>query len=378
MKITYLLPELKLGGAEKHVISLASGLVARGHEVKILCLFREGPLADEARAKDLPLFCLNLPYRWNPSVFFRIHEWFSSHPVEVLHTYLFGFHFFAGLPARLLKIPALVSSRREISHWQRKRHRGLENLGNLFVDRVVCCSKAVEAWTLEKEQISPGRVLTLYNGIDETQFYPKNHRLAVRRSLGIPADAPVIGTVANMAVEKGYPYLLEAVKSISEKRPEAWFLFVGAGPMETEIKEKARQISRHTQIVFTGTRTDIPDLIDAMDIFVLSSVIEGFPNVLLEALSRGRPVIATHVGGIPELIESGQQGILVPPQDGTALAEAVLNLLKDPEGSQALGQKGREKVRKSFTHKQMLDQYEALYLSLFQKTPEVKETVLSA
>jgi len=382
MRICYLLPELKGGGSEKHVIQLAAGLRERGQDARIACLFREGPLAGEAHEKKIPLICLNLSYRWGMGTFARIAGWIRSNPMDILHTYLFGFHLFAGLPARLLKVPILVSSRREIPHWQKWRHQWVENAGNLFVDRVVACSKAVENWTLQKERIPRRKVLTLYNGVDRSRFDSSRVSSAIRRDFHIPPEAPLIGTVANMAIEKGYPYLLEAARSILEKCPEAWFLFVGFGPLEQKIKTQAQRITGHRQIIFAGARTDIPDLLGAMDIFILASVVEGFPNVLLEALAMAKPVVATRVGGVPELIESGQNGILIPPQNGNALSEAVLSLLKAPERAKAMGQRGEEKIRKNFTLERMLDQYEALYLSLLRSkgkgVPENKEAVLSA
>lgn len=382
VKIGYLLPELKWGGSEKHVVQLASGLRERDYEARIICVFREGPLASEAREKGVPFDCLNLPYRWGIGTLLGIRDWIHSHPLDVLHTYLFGFHFFAGLPARLLKVPVVLSSRREISHWQRGRHRWLERAGNLFVDRVVSCSQAVEKWVLEKEKMASGKILTIYNGIDGDRFDPARIQSSIRQEFRIPSGTPLIGTVANLAAEKGYPYLLEAAQLILKKLPEARFLFVGFGPLEREIKEKAKKVAGPEQIIFTGARMDIPELIAAMDVFVLSSVIEGFPNVLLEALAMAKPVVATQVGGIPELIESGRNGILVPPKDGRALAEAVLSLLKDPQGAQAMGQRGGEEVRNRFTLERMLDEYEALYLSLLQskktQIPEGREAVLSA
>ncbi len=381
MKITYLLPELKWGGAEKHVIYLAAGLRQRGHEAQIVCLFREGPLAGEAREKEIPLTCLHLPYQWNAGVFFQIHRWLRSHPTDLLHTYLFGFHLFGGLPARLLKIPAILSSRREISQWQKGRHRWLENLGNLFTDRIVCCSKAVAEWTLAKERVRPDKVVTIHNGVDLGRFRPLKDHSHTRQSLGIPAQAPVIGTVANLSREKGYPTLLEAAEQILKKVPEAWFLFVGFGPLERDIREKAARIPGHDRIIFAGARTNVPDLIATMNLFVLASEIEGFPNVLLEALAMAKPVVATHVGGVPELIESGRNGLLVPPRDGLALAEAVLALLKDPERARQLASRGETRIHKHFTLDRMTNQYESLYLSLLRQggkgQAEKQEAVLS-
>ncbi len=120
--IWYLLPEMKLGGAEKHVIRLASGLRQRGYEVGIACVFREGLLADDVRKEGIPFVCLRAGDRWGPKTFLEIFNWIRSSRMDILHTYLFGFHVFAGLPARILRVPVILSSRRELAYWQKGRH----------------------------------------------------------------------------------------------------------------------------------------------------------------------------------------------------------------------------------------------------------------
>ena len=375
MRIGYVLPRLNWGGSEKHLLQLASGLRQRGHEVMMTCLFQEGLLAPEARAREIPLVCLDLPYRWGARTLFGLFKSLRAHPVDVLHTCLFGFHLFTGLPARLLKVPVILSSRREIGWWQTTKHRWTENLGNLFVDRVLCCSKAVEEWTREKERIAPEKLITLYNGVDLARFASPSDSSGIRRRLGIPEEAPLIGTVANFAVEKGYPYLLDAAREILRKKPEAWFLFVGFGPLEKEMKEKAGELPGRQQIIFAGARHDIPDLIGAMDIFVLASVIEGFPNVLLEALAMAKPVVATRVGGIPELVDSGVDGILVPPADGPSLAEALLTLIRNREEASQMGSRGRKKVEQNFSLESMIDRYEDFYFSVLEEKGLAKRNV---
>lgn len=360
---------MRLGGAERHVLHLAAGLRQRGYHAGIACLFREGKLASEVRKEQIPFVCLGIREGWRATTPHQIFLWLRSIPIDILHTYLFGFHFFAGLPARLSGVPVVLSSRREVPLWQRLRHRWVENLGNLFVDGVTCCSEAVRTWTLQKESIQPKKVFTIYNGVDIERFTQASRASMIREELGIPKDAVLIGTVANFAFEKGYPCLLEAAERILRSDPNVWFLFVGSGPLEKEIKEQVQRLSGSERMVITGSRSDIPDLIGAMDIFVLSSVIEGFPNVLLEALAMSRPVVATRVGGVPELIDSGEDGILVPPKDGEALAEAIGFLLRNPQKARALGIRGAEKVRRSFTLERMIDQYESFYLSLFRSKP---------
>ncbi|MBI4550557.1 MAG: glycosyltransferase [Candidatus Omnitrophica bacterium] len=363
-KIVYLLPELKLGGTERHVLRLAFGLINRGHDAGIVCLFREGALAPEAAALRIPFECLNLPYRWDARTFWRLCRWMRARKPRILHTELFGFHFFAGLAAKLCRVPLVISGRRELADWQKWRHVQLEKLGNRFVDRVVCCSEAVRRRTLDRESLAPAKAVTLYNGIEVADFVDAGRRDAVRRELGIPSQARVVGTVANFGREKGYPHLLEAASRILEKDPSVWFLLVGDGPLLEEMRKRAARIPLGRQILFTGFRSDIPELMAAMDLFALASVSEGFPNVLLEAMAAGKPIVATDVGGIPELIGADRDGLLVPPADAAALAEAVRKLLLDPARAGRLAENAKRTVLGRFTRESTVEQYEKLYLTL--------------
>ncbi len=372
LKICYMLPTINVGGAERHVIGLAAGLRQRNFDAQIVSIFHEGALAGEIKKNGIPFSCLNAPRGWGLGALLAIYRRLSQNPVDILHTYLFGFHGVAGFPARLLKIPVLISSRREIAEWRKARHEWIENLGNCFVDKVVCCSQAVREWTLDHERISAQKTLTIYNGIDQKRF-ESGDGLKIRREFNIPDEASVIGTVANFAPEKGYPYLLEMTSQVLEAYPQAWFLIVGSGPLEEEIKQKAKGLPHSNRILFAGSRPDVPDLISAMNVFVLASVREGFPNVLLEAMGLGKPVVATRVGGIPELIDAGRNGILVPPRDAQALAKAVIHGLKDPLNASRLGNEARRTIRENFSLDRMVNQYETFYRSLI-KTKGIHES----
>ncbi len=358
---------MNLGGAEKHVISLARALRQRGYEAGIVTIFKEGMLAHEIHRENIPFVCLHASEGWKIRTFRSIFEWLRRNPVDILHTYLFGFHFFAGLPARLLGIPVVFSSRREIASWRQRRHLWVENLGNLVVDRVVCCSRAVQKCTLEEERIDADKTVTIYNGVDLNQFDASINGKEVRREFGIPDEVPLVGTVANFSFEKGYPYLIDTIALILEKNPGVWFLLVGSGPFQEEMKRKVLSIPGHKQIIFAGSRSDIPNLMGAMDIFTLASVVEGFPNVILEAMAMARPVVATAVGGVPELIQTGRDGILVSPKDSQALAQAILSLLNDFQTAAQLGRSASEKINRAYTLNRMVDDYEALYRSFLNR-----------
>lgn len=371
--VWYVFPRMNLGGAEKHVLRLASRLRERGFQTGIATVFQEGDLAAMVRREGIPFVCLGEKGEWDAGTLVRIFQWMHRTRIDILHTYLFGFHFFAGLSARLLKVPVVLSSRREIALWQKKRHRWLENLGNLTVDRVVCCSKAAEQWTLKQEIIPQEKVVTIHNGVDLSVFGGRSGASKIRAEFGIPSGDAVVGTVANFSEEKGYPYLLDACQRIHETQPDTWFLFVGSGRLQEEVKEKASKISAGRRIIFPGRRSDIPDLLSAMDVFVLPSVIEGFPNVLLEAMAMARPVVATRVGGIPELVDSGRDGVLVPARDGVALADAVTALLSDKDSALRMGERASEKIKRNFSLDRMVDDYEKLYRRLLgERVPSLK------
>jgi len=359
--VWYVFPALKLGGAELHVVSLAAALRKRGFETAILTIFEEGDLAEMARSRGVPLFCLYEKGSWGLGTPLRIFRWLRGRRIDILHAYLFGFHFFTALPARILKVPVILSSRRELADWQRKRHRVIENLGNLFVDGVIACSHAVKQRTIEREKIGPLKIDVIHNGVDLSHFRSKGKAVEIRREFRIPEDAPLVGTVGNFAIEKGYPYFLKAAGRVAERFPEARFMVVGSGRYETEVRAEAAAIAIREKVIFTGSRSDIPDLLDAMDLFALASVSEGFPNVLLEAMAMAKPVVATAVGGIPELIDSGKDGLLVPARDSSALAEAIVELLRDRRRAQEMGQRAFQKIQSRFSLERMIDDYSRYY-----------------
>jgi len=184
-------------------------------------------------------------------------------------------------------------------------------------------------------------------------------------SLDIPPDAPVIGTVGRLADQKGYQYLLDAAPKVLEQMPGIKFLIIGEGPMAAELKDKAHTLGIASSVIFTGARNDVVELLKCLDIFASSSLWEGVPTVMLEAMASNVPIIATDIPGTHELIQHGKNGWLVPPYDSEALAEALLEFIKSPSRRKEMAQNGKETVRK-YTIDQIAQQYEALYEALIK------------
>jgi glycosyltransferase involved in cell wall biosynthesis len=186
-------------------------------------------------------------------------------------------------------------------------------------------------------------VETLHHGLDQAAVAGWGGA-GVRAELGIPPEAPVVGNVANFKAAKDHPTLLRAAARVREAIPEVRFLLIGQGPLEPESRRLAADLGLDGTVVFTGFRTDAQRLLAGLDVFALSSTYEGLPIALIEAMALGRPAVATRVGGVPEVLADGVQGLLVPPRDPDALADGLLKLLGDPELRARMGAAGRERA----------------------------------
>jgi glycosyltransferase involved in cell wall biosynthesis len=187
-------------------------------------------------------------------------------------------------------------------------------------------------------------VETLYHGIDPGAAAGWGSSDGVREELGIPHDAPVVGTVANFRALKGHGYLLQAAGRIREAIPEARFVLVGRGPLEDQVRRQAGEMGLNGTVVFAGFRTDVPRVAASFDVFALPSLYEGLSIALLEVMALGKPVVVTRVGGSPEVVSDGVDGLLVPPRDPEALAQGILTVLRDVSLRQRLGASARRRA----------------------------------
>jgi glycosyltransferase involved in cell wall biosynthesis len=214
---------------------------------------------------------------------------------------------------------------------------------------------------IEVEGISPEDTLFIPNGIPAPPAASGND---VRAELGIPPDAPVIGTVSVLRPQKALDVLLRAAKILVEEFPGLRVLIAGEGDRREALEELARELGLEGTVMFLGVRTDVPDVLAALDIAVSSSDFEGSPLSVMEYMEAARPVVATRVGGVPDLIDDGVHGLLVQPQDPAAFAAAVAELLRDPARAAEMGRRGQERRRKEFDISVMVKRLEELYVRL--------------
>jgi glycosyltransferase involved in cell wall biosynthesis len=219
------------------------------------------------------------------------------------------------------------------------------------------------------DKLPEDRIVVIYNGVDGLRFRPDLQVAAKRNELELPEQVPVVGIVARFFPEKAHDVFLAAATVIKQAIPDVHFLLVGDGPRRAGIQELARQLNLDRQCRFTGDRADIPELLCLMNVSVLCSdpVVETFSNTVLESMAAERPVVATRVGSLSEAIVDGETGLLLPPRQPEALAQAVIALLNDPARARQMGVAGRQRVQRLFDLDKMVHEWEHLFENLLQR-----------
>jgi glycosyltransferase involved in cell wall biosynthesis len=275
------------------------------------------------------------------------------HQIALVHCNAIGrVALYAGLVGRWRRVPVLWHVR------VAERESLLDRLLVSLMRAVIVNSKAVGGrfpWA------RPHKVRCIYNGVDLARFQPRHPPGGLCASLGLPVGVPVVASVGRFVPYKGYTHLLKAARLVQEAMANVHWLLVGDGELREELEGECRSLGLEAQVHFVGWREDIPDLLAVSDLFVLPSLGEHFGRVLIEAMAMGRAVVATDAGGVPEIVIHGETGLLVPPGEPKALAEAVLALLEDPARAARLGGAGRRRAESEFSLSRHVEAVEALY-----------------
>jgi glycosyltransferase involved in cell wall biosynthesis len=363
MVIAHVLSSLRIGGQERVALELGAGQVAAGHEVSVVSLAPEpdGPLADAFRARGVTV--RNVPKRSgiDLTLTLRLALAFRRGRLDVVHTHN-RMPLIYGAAAGKLAGATVVHTR----HGPGRGSRGEQFLragAGRLVDAYVAVSPELGDLARSLGDCGPDKLRVIENGIDLDRFGgAAAERQAARAALGIPDDAWVVGSVGRLAPEKDYPLLVRALAPLLG--PRARLLLVGDGGESQAIAAEASARGVRDFVVLPGARDDIPRLLAAMDVFALSSRMEGLPLCTLEAMAAGLPVVATAVGGLPGLIDEGLTGYLVPARDEEALRRRLYALQADPEAARAVGARGRVHVRHKYAREAMVVRYLSLYTEM--------------
>lgn len=384
-KIVYLIGTLNIGGSQHQIIETAAGLNRELFNPKLYCLFGGGPLKSSINKYgiDVTIFDTNHHRKQitnhflfkRSRQFLSLYRYLKRQQPDILHCYMYKPCIYGGFAAKLMENSLLITSRRCLGHFKDAKpyYQSLENLVNRFTDGVLVNAEAVKQDVLQREKISPHKIHVVYNGVDTNRYKPLNDETAAfsrlkKRESGIPETAPVIGMIANLFPYKGYREFISAASEVHQRHPEVKFLCVGKDcGIQHQIEQLIRERGLQEHVIFTGEVRNIPDLLHLIDIQVSASHEEGFSNAILEGMASGKPIVATSVGGTPEAVVHNTTGILVPPKDPTALAQAIILLLENPELAKSLGNNGRTRIEEHFSMETMINKLETWYLELCEK-----------
>jgi len=367
-RVLFVVESLALGGSEKQSIEVACRLAAAGSNVTVACLRgAAGPLRDRILEAGIRLVEFSVGSLLTPLVLvksLRATLFMRRQRYQVVQTNDLYSNLFAVPTAWLAGVPVIVSSRRDLSHWwwytplKRRILRAIQGLSTW----VVVNSEAIREDLIKKDGFNPQRIRVVYNGIDTSRYIPRNQANRERYLPGVSSSHKLVITVANMHIlVKGHLNLIAAAKKVCRELPDVKFVLVGDGQQRALLEKEVRAAALEDRFLFLGYRKDIPELLSCSDLGVLASRAEGLPNAVLEYMAAGLPVIATKVGGIPEIIEDGVHGLLVPPEDSGALAAALLRMLRDTRFAERLAKAGREHVIAKFNFEVLLQSLSELY-----------------
>lgn len=358
--IAQIVVNLDVGGLERVVINLIDRLDRARYRNVLFCLGDGGSLLPEVSAMGVAAYPLNKREGVDYPLFLRLARLFRRERIDIAHCHNSGPLVYGAVAARLTRSSGVVYT----AHGRYSSSR----LGKLMfrrgglVDRVVCVSEDARRVAIEKGGVAPSRVVTLINGVDVDRF----GEAKTGEATDLPAGKPAVGIVARLTPVKDHRNLFRAFAAVLETYPSARLYVVGDGEIRAELEDDVADLGIGGGVTFLGNRHDVPALLRRFDVFVLSSYSEGLSITLLEAMAAGRPIVATDVGGNPEVVEDGKTGLVVPVRDPGALARAIVWMIEHPDRAREMGERGRERVRAEFGVEAMVRGYDRIYGELLE------------
>jgi len=374
IRIAMVVNNLNVGGLEKVVLSLLRGLDPQQFEPHLICLdgqgrmFSEQPLPAE-RTLVLTKSPRKLgPVAADPVALWRLRKWVAARRIHVLHAHNMAPLVYAGLVARAAWTPMRGRPRVVYSEHNQIYSASPRTMARFrqyvrLADHVVAVSKDLNGKLLGPMVGLRGPAGVIYNGIDGERFRAMSGE-AVRRELNLAPGELLIGTGVVLSKQKGISNLVQAAQQVLERVPQARFAVAGDGPLRADLEEQARGLGLGDKFRFLGYRSDMHQVIAALDVYVLPSLWEGLPLALLEALAMNKLIVCTRVGGNPEIITEGENGLIVEPGDPGALADALVRALQDKALQDSAAQHNRAKFERMFSEPAMVGAHEALYRQL--------------
>ena len=361
-----------IGGAEKALLELVRRLDRDKYRVIVCSVGQGGILETEFKNYADRVAVFPKKFSFDISLIWKVAKLMQKENIDIVQTTLFYADIIGTFAAMLARVPVMISWQTALAlptgHLKddKLRHTTSYKYAVKHIDKIIAVSDDIKTFFVEKRGIEADKIITIPYGVD-LDLYSCRNGIKKREELNLNAFDPVIGVVGHLSEVKGHTYLIEAAPKICKEFPDVKFVFAGSGPQRETLEKQVKNLNLSSNFHFLGVRRDIPELLNIIDIFVLPSLFEGLPNVILEAMASSKPVVASAVGGIPEAVQHQVTGLLVPPKDPDALADAILKMLADREWATNMGKEGRKRVEEFFSIENEVKKIQQVYDDLFEQ-----------
>ena len=357
-------------GAEAQICILLSQLVKEKHVENFALIYNQGKLAEELKRLNLSLHILDEKENDPVNLFIKTYCWLKRQHIDLVHTHRYKENIIGSLAARMGGIHHVVRT----YHGMPEPFGGFKNIkykfyilldylvSKLLVQQIITVSFEIKKKL--SQRLGEKKITSIPNSVNLDSLRIEESPQRVREILGLDDDCKIIGSAGRLVPIKGYRVFLKAAQLIKQNESKVKFLIVGDGPEKPNLEKLADELKISGDFLFPGYREDILDIINAMDLFVLSSFHEGIPMVLLEAMGLEKPIVATKVGGIPQVVTDQISGALVKPNDPEDLAKKCLHLLRNREVREKMGSEAKRRIEESFTAERMAQSVSEIYKSI--------------
>ena len=333
-----------------------------------------GRYAEMLRAEEIKLFPLSVHNRFDLRTPYHLARIVRENAVTILHSHGGGrADFFIYLASKLVNIPVKITTVANlVERWfdvhpiQLSVYKKIQRKAEKAFDHFICVSDYLADHLMRQHGLDRTKINTIYNGVDLNYFDEVPNYPNVKNEFLQRGEQILIGAVGRLVPEKGLKYLLAAIPNVLKRFSEARLLLVGDGPLRTDLERIVTDLDLTGKVTFVGFRSDMREILSALDILVLPSLLEGFPMIILEAMAMATPIVASDIPGIREQLIDGKSGILVPTKDSNTLASAIIRMLEDKQAARRIGLEARKTVDEKFSIEKMVAETESLYLSLLK------------
>lgn len=373
LRIAFWAGSFERAGTQRFLLELLKRLDRSRFEPVVMSTLRTGELLPEIERLGIDVLEYGTGSRLlSPGTFAgvsRAVRFLRKERIDILSGMLGIVTLIGPFVGRLAGVPVVVNNQRNMGYWMRSglRRRVYGFVNRRLVDAVLVNAAEAARELEERFGVPARRIVDVGIGVDLTRFEDMGTGDGLRSELGLGVDR-VVTIVAKLSRVKGHDHFLEAAAAVATACTDVTFLIVGDGTRRRELEEMVVRLGLRDRVVFAGAREDVPEILAVTDVLVLSSLSEGSPNALLEGMAAGVPIVATAVGGVPDIVREGETGHLVPPGDGRALGEAMLRLVSQPELAERMGRTAREIAQQQYDIGRVVERYEEALVGLMAKS----------